>query len=207
MCACVRATHAQVSGLHLCCYGARGWECLPGTLGTLRSDRLDRQPASTGRRKAWSPVFPVPVPRRSIPSPRGSWHWSPRFKSHSPSDPSVGLTFPIWEQGHRPDEVSAWDSRSFKPFSARALPGAGERVVATSAGRAPPPLPQLPREAPEAPEDSGKWVGREGRASLAADWGNGLGGGGGRLCVSGPDRTSLCVSVSECSRGYGVGMQ
>lgn len=165
MCACVRATHAQVSGLHLCCYGARGWECLPGTLGTLRSDRLDRQPASTGRRKAWSPVFPVPVPRRSIPSPRGSWHWSPRFKSHSPSDPSVGLTFPIWEQGHRPDEVSAWDSRSFKPFSARALPGAGERVVATSAGRAPPPPPPAPEGGPRGPR--GQWeVGGERGPSL-----------------------------------------
>lgn len=163
----VRATHAQISGLHLCCCGARGWECLPGTLGTLRSDRLDRQPASAGRRKAWSPVFPVPVPSRSVPSPCGSWHWSPGFKSHSPSDPSVGLTFPIWEQRHRPDEVSAWDSRSFKPFLSRApaLPGAGERVVATSAGRALPPSPP-PAPAPEG-GPRGQWeVGGERGPSL-----------------------------------------
>lgn len=34
--------------------------------------------------------------------------------------------------------------------------------VATSAGQTPPhPLPQLRREAPEAPEDGGKWVERE----------------------------------------------
>lgn len=91
------------------------------------------------------------------------------------SSPILHL-IPSEKHGHRPCEVNIWDSCSFKPFPVEGVAlAAGESCCHISWVSPAHPLPQLRREALEAPEDGGKWVGRRGGAYSTGGKGTALG--------------------------------
>ena len=97
---------------------------VPGRETGNSEERQVPQAAGQGRQEAgqaWNPVFPVPS--TSIPSPVGSWYWSPGFKSHSSSDPLWASLFPSEEPGQRSGGDRGRHSCSFKPISVEGVAG------------------------------------------------------------------------------------
>lgn len=136
---------------------ARGWGCLLGRLGTLRrAGWTSSQPGQAeGRPGAQSFLSQFPARASS----------GTGVLSSSPIHPRT----PLWAS-LSPSEYKGRDlmrSALGIPTSlSRSWQGCSQQQVSELPHQQGKPRPLLPtqlwREAPEAPEDSGKWVGREG---------------------------------------------